>query len=458
MASGFRLEGNTSGNLAEVDGSNNLLVRLPSDPALGGFARIVGREDEQLRVTGTGYMMASIENLEFIDTVEGNSVNTSLWNQYSSGMTIVQGSGALSLNPTKVTTAGAYAIISSIQQFTNANTHPLYLRWSMLASNFLQVVGATMEAGWGAVATNATPTDGVFVRFTGGKAYLVINNNGTETVTEFTLPVSNVVSEFFMYVYGTRVKLFINNVRVLDVDVPDTYMAVTNSNRNPVFLRVCNGASAPASTEVLKLGQLTVQNLNSPLNKAHPDRLVGYGRTSLQSAVAPFGVTNNMPNSAAPASATLSNTAAGYSTLGGQFQYSAVAGSEVDYALFAYQVPAGFQLYLTDLNIYTFLTGQAIGNTPTILEWSLGLNDNVVSLANADGLGSWAARRLPVGIQSFLANAPVGTLGSPINTSFETPLVVDGGRFLHVILKIPTGLATGGQLFRGTVGLSGYLE
>lgn len=52
------------------------------------------------------------------------------------------------------------------------------------------------------------------------------------------------------------------------------------------------------------------------------------------------GSTANYANTAAPASATLSNTAAGYTTLGGQFQFAAVAG-ETDYALFAFLVPAG---------------------------------------------------------------------------------------------------------------------
>ena len=49
-------------------------------------------------------------------------------------------------------------------------------------------------------------------------------------------------------------------------------------------------------------------------------------------------------NSAAPASAALSNTAAGYATLGGLFQFAAVAGAATDYALFGFQ--AALALFL----------------------------------------------------------------------------------------------------------------
>jgi len=65
--------------------------------------------------------------------------------------------------------------------------------------------------------------------------------------------------------------------------------------------------------------------------------MTGMGLSAAQSYTTGLA---NYANSAAPASATLSNTAAGYTTLGGQFQFAAVAGAETDYALFAYTVPA----------------------------------------------------------------------------------------------------------------------
>ena len=53
------------------------------------------------------------------------------------------------------------------------------------------------------------------------------------------------------------------------------------------------------------------------------------------------GYTANYANSAAPANASLANITAGYTTLGGQFQFAAVGGAETDFALFAFLNPAG---------------------------------------------------------------------------------------------------------------------
>jgi len=54
----------------------------------------------------------------------------------------------------------------------------------------------------------------------------------------------------------------------------------------------------------------------------------GQGLGSYQSGATQ---TANYAPTSAPASATLSSAAAGYATLGGQFQFLAVAGAETDY-------------------------------------------------------------------------------------------------------------------------------
>ena len=457
---GFRIEGDLSGHVAEVDDQKNLRVRLPAEAALAGAMRLIGREDEQLRVTGTGYLMASIENLEFIDTIEGNVVNGHLWTQSSSGMTISQVDGALTLNANANKVAGSYAIVRSIQQFTNANTNPLYMRWAMQSVyGYTLEAGAVLEVGWGQAEGVSAPSDGVLLRFTNGKARLVINNLGTETTTEFAVPGGVAkTDEFWMYIYGTRVKLYKNNERLLDVPLPETYMAMTGSNRQPVFLRAYNTQNVTTAPS-LRLGQMTVQNLNSPFNKTHAHRLVGMGKGAIQGVAAPFSQTANSVNNAAPTLANLSNVNAGYLTLGGQFQFAAVAGSETDYALFAYRVPDGYQLYVTDLDISTWVVGASVNNqTPTVLQWGIGVNGSGVSLATADGPNSWAPRRRSMGAQNFPTSSPVGFMPVPIERSLETPIVIEGGRYLHIILKIPTGAPTPSQLFRGNVGIHGYFE
>jgi hypothetical protein len=160
---------------------------------------------------------------------------------------------------------------------------------------------------------------------------------------------------------------------------------------------------------------------------------------------------SNYANSAAPTSATLSNTAAGYTTLGGQFQFAAIAGAETDYALFGYQPPSGFRFNCTDIAIDTMNTGAAVATTATWLQW----------FAAADGLAVTLAAnnyRISLGNQVFPIAAAIGAQATPLIRSFQTPLVTNSQRFLHIGLKMPLGTATASQVIRGTIALGGYFD
>jgi len=156
----------------------------------------------------------------------------------------------------------------------------------------------------------------------------------------------------------------------------------------------------------------------------------------------------NYANSAAPASATLSNTAAGYTTLGGQFQFAAVAGAETDYALFGFTVPTGVSLFVDSVFIDTTNTGAAVATTETILQWFIGE-------ASAVTLASNSFRRF-LGQQVFPIAAAIGAQATPINRTLSTPFVVHSGRFLHIALKMPRGTATASQIIRGGIDIGGY--
>ena len=176
-------------------------------------------------------------------------------------------------------------------------------------------------------------------------------------------------------------------------------------------------------------------------------------------APGPFGAQNaNHANSASPSSATLSNTAAGYTTLGGKYQFAAVGGAATDYALFAYQVPAGYRLIINGVVISVVNTGAANATTATILDWSLGINSTAVSLATSDAAPVYGPRRLPLGVQAFLVTAGIGTTSPDIYRTFETGLVCQPSAYVHVILQIPVGTATGSQVIRGDVMIDGVFD
>lgn len=191
--------------------------------------------------------------------------------------------------------------------------------------------------------------------------------------------------------------------------------------------------------------------VGSEANLAEAMARAGRGLSALPSTGAQLA---NWANSTAPTSATLSNTAAGYETLGGLWQAAALAGAATDYALFAYQVPTGMNLYITAVHISpTIVTGAANATTATIMQWGLGLNSTAVSLATA----STGPDRVALGFQSCLASLAIGgQVGPAIEVNFPTPHVVTGGKFLHVILTIPVCTATSSEVLRGAVGINGF--
>jgi hypothetical protein len=178
--------------------------------------------------------------------------------------------------------------------------------------------------------------------------------------------------------------------------------------------------------------------------------------------------TANFANSVVPATATLSNTAAGYGPLilGGQFTFAAVAGVETDYVLFAYLNPAGTSaipaktLVITGVKIYSYVSVVAVATTATVFQWAIGVGTTAITLATADSVttGTRAARRLGLGMQSWIVGAAVGTLGQTVDTRLSAPLIVEAGTYCQILLKIPLGTATATQFFRGIVNVNGYFE
>lgn len=169
----------------------------------------------------------------------------------------------------------------------------------------------------------------------------------------------------------------------------------------------------------------------------------------------------NYANSAAPASATLSNTAAGYTTKDGQFQFALLAAAETDYALFGWTCPAPYTFMVTGVRISElWVQSLVVGFTaPLVIQWGLGVNSSAVSLATA---APYPSMRVALGahVLGGTAVATAGQLiGSAINWTPGTPIPVLPGRFMHVICKIPLlGAAGTACIVRGTCVVDGYFD
>lgn len=194
----------------------------------------------------------------------------------------------------------------------------------------------------------------------------------------------------------------------------------------------------------------TVGMLDVDAGKPWADLMAQQGQSTVINPTTALTQLANYANSAAPASATLSNIAAGYTTLGGQFQFAAVAGLETDYALFAFTVPAGLTLNVTEIDIDTINTGAAVATTPTWLQWFVGDAAAVTLASNSF--------RQALGNQVFPIAAAIGAQAAILSKQFRTPFVVNSGRIFHLGLKMPLGTATPAQIIRGVARIGGYFE
>lgn len=447
-----------SGNIADVDVNNQQLIRASANPAQAGAMVLYDPTGNAYSLTEQGGLLTSQDTLLLYEQVDGAALNTNVWTYSLANMTLAQAAGFISLNSGNITTVSSYAILNSIKAL------PLYgdlpLKITINARVPMQPeANAVVELGIGTASGTSVPTDGCFFRWgTAGDFRAVINYGGSETQSApLTAPASNMMTLFQIVVVENHVQFFINDVLVADVTVPNAQAYPTNAGRQTVFARVYTSGVQPSIAPRLDIGQVIVAQQDMVQNKLWEDVLAGMGRGAYQSPVSAFGQTANHANSSAPASAVLSNTAAGYTTLGGKFQFAAVGGAATDYALFAFQVPANYQLFVKEVAISTGVTGAAIV-TATILDWAIGVNASAVSLATVDGPGTWAPRRVPLGMQGFIALAGIGAMANDVRRQFDVPLVVDGGRYLHIILQIPSGAATGSLVFRGTLTVNGYFE
>lgn len=452
------VKGGSSGNLAEVDAAGELSVGLTANPTTAGYVKVASPQGVPLNISNNGYVFTGQDTLLFSDQVEGTTLNTNLWGPATTTMTVAQSAGFIQLNSGAVTTASAAAQITTNKQFNLNGGHPMVVEFAAAISVGPQA-NATVEMGIGLASGTTAPTDGAFFRIGSNSIVGVMSFGGVETTTAaMTVPSLNDTHEFVVFIDSDSVLFVIDRATIVTLARPTNQPYPTNATRMPVFARVYNGASAPAIAPTFKIGQILVSQTFLNMNRDWATTLVSFGRTAAQSPATTFGQTANFTNSTAPTNATLSNTTPGYATLGGRFAYAAVAGAATDYALFGYQVPAGFQLFVTSVNINAVVTGAAVATTATILDWGLGLNASAASLATADGTGTWGPRRLALGQMGWVVGDAIGRAGAQLSGTYTPPLVVDSGRYLHVILTIPVGTATASQVWRGSVTVNGYFE
>lgn len=401
----------------------------------------------------------------FSDRFTGTSVAAhNKWAQSILTQTVTVGAGAATLNATAITTINTYSNLLTVPKFRGFVDGALVARMRVRPNNLPQT-NALAEAGFGNALTNAAPTDGAFVRWTASGGFeCVSNRGGSEASTSMTAPASGVYSIITVRAFADKVDC--------RVETPstgaNTFATVTLPDGAPSafvespsgLLRLVNGAVAPALAPQLLVGIYEANLKVLDIDRPSQTTAAINGFSSAYNPLTGAQSTNHA-NSASPASAALSNTAAGYATLGGRFQFAAPVGAATDFALFGYQVPVSYRLIVTGVRISTCNTVVAVATTPTIMSWGIAVDSTAVSLATADAIAATptsAPRRMPLGEQGFVVGALAGACAPDLVMTFNSPITVESGRFFHVILQVHTGTATATEIFRGDVFVDAHWE
>jgi hypothetical protein len=410
-----------------------------------------------VRTDRTGGMAVALNTMLLTESFENSSLPASRWAAINTTMAaaISPASGVV-FNSASITTINTGYLLRSLRSFLKQQRAPLHFK---ARARLAQVANSVIELGFGdAGAFNGANTNGAYWQVTsGGSVQPVLTYYGVD-ITGAAVPGLNPANfytfdvmldddEAIFMVQDTSTGIIIAE---RSIKLPLTQAKLFAVTHLVAIARLYNTASAPASAPQMVLASVDVLLLDVMTNKPWKEQLAesGYGAPLTPTG---FAQAAQWANSAAPASATLSNTAAGYTTLGGLFQFAAVAGAATDYALFGFQAPSPYAFILDGIDIETWNTGAAVAATPTLLVWGLGVDQTGVTLASS-------ATRVGVGAQQLATGAAIGAKAERISQNFDTPLITNPGRFLDVILRMPVGTATAAQVVQGMVNLRGRFE
>lgn len=447
-----------------VDASGNPLAKLLND-AVASTDRalpIAVRNDENyipLRGDRMGGLAIARLLPQFFDAMEGATINTVKWGVTATTMAATQAAATgITINSGNITTINTGYMLKSSRQFSKQARMPLQARYR---ARLAKQNNSVMELGFGDASTfNGANSNGAYWQVTsGGAIQPVLTFNGTDitgsdiagSINSANHYILDVIVDDESAVYTAQDSSTGLIISRQEIKVPLSQGKFWAATHMPALVRLyITGTAAPAAPNLF-LTDAFIGIMDTDATKAWEDILAAIHQGTTYSPTA-FTQLAQFANSAEPSSATLSNTAAGYTTLGGKYQFAAVAGAATDYNLFNFTVPAPYQLYIRSIHIEAWNTGAAVATTPTLLTWGFGVNGTTANLST----GGYARRML--GSQSFPVAAAIGANVAALQRQFAVPAIVDPGKLLSIILRMPVGTATASQVIAGSVDIDGYFE
>lgn len=461
--SGFRIEGNTSGNVVEVTNTNELKVTLPQVKSQAGFAVLTSENDDGA-LTGSplrrgpstsvdNRLAVGLDTPLFDSGFTATVQDTGLWRHAFTTMTVTQAGGFATFNASSLGTTTIGASLQSWRMFSMVNNGGLRVAIVGAVTNLLPA-NQVVEMGWFSGSTpTVAPTEGVYFRLTSAGLVGVLNFNGVETtsgVFDTSWLTANVAVEYQLRMYTDVVEFWADGHFLGSVQTPDGNPQATMTLTQPVCVTMRN-AGTVTGPQQFKLGHVSVDQRDTSVYIPYEHQMAAMGLMGAQGTSGNVqGSTALYTNSLAPgAGAVMTNTTAALGAgLGGQFSVLPTLAANTDGILCSYQVPAGTinirprTLMVRGVRVQGCVSTVLAGNaTPVVYALALAFGHTAVSVATAEG-ASFSAnttkspRRLPLGYETYAAAAPVGTLGSAgIYVPFNAPLAVNPGEFIAVLAK-----------------------
>jgi hypothetical protein len=472
---GIRIEGNTSGNVAEVNASNEIKVALSTTDANSGKVRFMSENDAG-DVRGSPYLVSpetdddsrlrvASEAIFDSETLNYTAQNTGKHIYRNTTMAFTWSAAGLTTNSGNITTTTTGASFATYAEFPFIGATLMYCE---IQASFtaLPTTNTTVDFGMQRLATTNpfAATDGVYFRLSSDGLKGVINFNGTETqTTTFGLTYTpNQKYQFIITAHEKSVEFWIdgNLYAILETPVGQGQPFMSSSLPFAVRHAIAGGAAGAALSFVLNDYCVSIGGPNiSQTASIMGQRMYG-SYQGLSGGT--MGSLATYPNSTNPTAAAPSNTALTANLpggLGGQGAVTAAAAAATDGIWGSYQVPAGTanvqgrRLILRGVRLDLVNLGAAVATTATTIQFSLAFGHTAASLATTEAATTKAPRRIPLGIATWPVGAAIGA--QPQNGRVEVdlgdaPVFVNPGEFVAIVGKFLAGTATASQVINFT--------
>lgn len=472
---GFRIEGNTSGNVVEVNTSNQLKVIPESSPLTNpgnvGAVKAYIEIDPGTK-TGASTLAAPYidphrglqSSLEFIcdyETFNYAAQNTGKFAYRNTTLANTWSASGLTTNSGNITTTTTGSQINTYAEFPIVGAAVVVCE---IEGSFTQqpTTNTIVDFGLARMATTNpyAPTDGAYFRMNSSGVFGVINSNNSETTTSafsFTYT-NNEKYQFVIVAHETGVQFWIDGVLYSELATPAGQGQPFMSSSLPFAMRhaITGGAAGSALSFVLNDYTVSIGGPNISMTASIMGNRVYGAYQGLSGGT--MGSLATYPNSSNATAAAPSNTALTANLpggLGGQGAVTAAVAAATDGIWASYQVPAGTanvqgrRLVIRGVYVDAVNLGAAVATTATTIQFSLSFGNTSVSLATAEAVAAKASRRVPLGYMTWPIGAAIGAqpqTGRLAVDFGDAPIYVNPGEFVQLVGKFLAGTATASQV------------